>query len=988
MTASPGKYTVCLQAWNARGTDTVCKQDYITVTNSYYMCSGSGSLAAADPEGYIFGPSGPNFSYTRSQIGGCPGFLLAPCADSVYLFIERIKMLPGDSLVFYNGSSASAPKIRTVGASTTGQLALPDSSKTIKGGRNVFVAFKLGSASVPNPYDSAGFSIHWTIKPASYPKPTAKFDFPDTVYSNGPVSYSNKSTGTLVQFSWDTDGNGSFDSTTANPRRTFVITTPTLKRICLVAYNCVGSDTACKNSVFLPVTTKPVARFEVDKITGFNTDTFYFNDKSLNGPATWKWTFTGGGFQFLNSTSPTDKSPSVRFVQQRQYTVKLVVCNQYGCDSITKDNYINIGAYGNFNPVIGPGDVTNGIGISKVILAGIDTSVNPYSPAFQLITGAQLGIMYRGVNYPLTVSRLNANQNMDRKVWIDYNLNGLFEDNGELVMNESAGTTLSKTVNIRIPDDQRIGTTRMRVAVGLPDASPTLSSLTAYIGSARDFIISFPMDTIKPVLALNGASVMSVEIHKPYVDPGVTAIDNLEGDISAKYQIVGAVDTSRVGPNFVSYIVSDLYGNVSDTVKRLVFVELNRSGPTITLKGSPIVRTEVNRSYIDSGSVALDNTGADISNQVIVSGYVDTSRLGSYTLTYRITDAFGLSATALRTVIVRDTTKPVIMPAPGKSNPYIQEVGTFFDPLKAVVVKDNYNTNLFPSYSGLVDVNNVGRYYVVYDARDLSGNIADEFILTVDVKDTVPPTISLNGDNPYTLEVFTPFSDPFVIVNDNFWPKSTITVTSTGNVNTSKIGSYVKTYTAIDPSGNRATVSRTINVVKTSLPVIRVLGDDPYNIPRFGTYVEQGVFIDDVYYTDDQLQKLLIVDKSGVHTDVPGLYYVTYDVTDPSGNRAETVRRTVNVSIVSTGMHEANAANGFSIYPVPTSGLLNVDAIAGTEIRSIAVFNMLGEQVLMVKNETGNRSMKLNIGDKNSGVYVLKVETGMGSFTRKVNLVK
>ena len=36
-------------------------------------------------------------------------------------------------------------------------------------------------------------------------------------------------------------------------------------------------------------------------------------------------------------------------------------------------------------------------------------------------------------------------------------------------------------------------------------------------------------------------------------------------------------------------------------------------------------------------------------------------------------------------------------------------------------VVDNYNTNLYPTYTGTVDVNNVGRYYVVYNARDLSG---------------------------------------------------------------------------------------------------------------------------------------------------------------------------------------------------------------------------------------------------------------------------
>jgi PKD repeat protein len=991
----PGKYTVCLQAWNARGTDTVCKQDYITVTNSYYMCSGSGSLQATDDEGYIFGPSGPNFSYTRSQISGCPGFLLAPCADSIYLYVERIKMLPGDSLIFYNGSNASAPKLRTVGASTTGQLPLADSAKTTRGGRNIFVAFKLGSASVPSPYDSAGFSIHWTIKPASFTKPTAKFVFPDTLYSNSPVVYKNQSTGTLVKYSWDTDGNGFYDSTVANPTRSFVITTPTLKHICLVAYNCVGSDTSCHNVIFLPVTTKPVARFGVDKITGFNTDTFYFKDLSLNGPANWKWTFTGGGFQFLNGTSPTDKEPNIRFVQQRQYTVKLVACNVYGCDSITKDLYINIGAYGNFNVVSSGGDPTNGIGISRVEFAGIDTSTNPYSPVYQLVTGNQQGTLYRGVNYTLTVSRPSISQNMDRKVWIDFNMNGLFEDNeGELVMNEINAATLSKSVSIRIPDNQRTGSTRMRVAVGLPDASPSLNPLSAYIGAARDYIINFPTDTVKPIIVLSGANVMSVEIHKPYVDPGVAAVDNLEGDISSRYQIIGSVDTSTVGPNYLSYVVSDLYGNVSDTAKRLVFVELNRTGPSISLKGATIVRSEVNRSYTEPGWIALDNNNNDISSLVQVIGTVDTAHLGSYTLTYKITDAFGLTASANRLVIVTDTTKPVIVPVRG--NPYTHQVGLFFDPLAAVRVTDNYNINLIPTYSGVVDVNNVGRYYVVYDARDVSGNIADEYVLTVDVKDTIPPTIQLNGDNPFVLDVFATFSDPYVIVNDNYWPKNTINVTTTGTVDNTKLGSYVKTYTATDPSGNKASVSRTINVVDRTSPEIRILGDNPVNLPRWHVFVEPGVALVDNYNTDAEMRPMLIVANSlplnaegKPFGNEEGVYSVKYKVRDLSGNQSAEVERVINVIEPVTGIAELlDFDHAVSVYPNPSNGVMSIRVLKPVSGNiDVVVYNVIGKEVYHTSVPGAmTTTQELNLGDVASGIYMMKVQVNGKEFVRKIQV--
>jgi PKD repeat protein len=270
-----------LQAWNARGDDTVCIKDYIEVVNSVNVCSGSSSSSKLE-EGFLFGPSGPNFSYTRSQLTGCQGFLLEPCADSVYLFVERIKMLPSDTLVIHNGTSSSAPILAKLGGNGIQNLPAAIRNNGVRGGNRIFVRFQVGAQAVPNPYDSAGFSVRWAIKPASYGKPNASMSLQDTIYSLQPVQFSSTSKGTLMNYAWDGDGNGIYDSTAANFTRSFLITTPQYRRVCLVAYNCVGSDTTCKNVLFLPITNSPTARLGVDKVQGFNTDTFRFKDLSTN----------------------------------------------------------------------------------------------------------------------------------------------------------------------------------------------------------------------------------------------------------------------------------------------------------------------------------------------------------------------------------------------------------------------------------------------------------------------------------------------------------------------------------------------------------------------------------------------------------------------------------------------------------------------------------------------------------------------------------
>ena len=75
--------------------------------------------------------------------------------------------------------------------------------------------------------------------------------------------------------------------------------------------------------------------------------------------------------------------------------------------------------------------------------------------------------------------------------------------------------------------------------------------------------------------------------------------------------------------------------------------------------------------------------------------------------------------------------------------------------------------------------------------------------------DTTPPVITIVGDNPATVELGSSYTDA----------GATVTVITSGSVNTSTLGSYTITYTATDGSGNTSTASRTVNVVDTTAPV-------------------------------------------------------------------------------------------------------------------------------------------------------------------------
>ena len=65
--------------------------------------------------------------------------------------------------------------------------------------------------------------------------------------------------------------------------------------------------------------------------------------------------------------------------------------------------------------------------------------------------------------------------------------------------------------------------------------------------------------------------------------------------------------------------------------------------------------------HIDPGYIAIDDFNHYVTDNVIVSGTVDTGMLGTYTLQYDVSDSSGnMAIIQNRTVIVADLTAPVM----------------------------------------------------------------------------------------------------------------------------------------------------------------------------------------------------------------------------------------------------------------------------------------------------------------------------------------
>jgi hypothetical protein len=101
--------------------------------------------------------------------------------------------------------------------------------------------------------------------------------------------------------------------------------------------------------------------------------------------------------------------------------------------------------------------------------------------------------------------------------------------------------------------------------------------------------------------------------------------------------------------------VSDANTNEAIQVTRTVIVQ-DTTAPVITLTGEAEVTIEVGSTYTDAGATAEDNYDGDISDSIVVNGEVDTNTVGSYTITYDVSDSSGnLASSISRTIIVMTT---------------------------------------------------------------------------------------------------------------------------------------------------------------------------------------------------------------------------------------------------------------------------------------------------------------------------------------------
>ena len=286
----------------------------------------------------------------------------------------------------------------------------------------------------------------------------------------------------------------------------------------------------------------------------------------------------------------------------------------------------------------------------------------------------------------------------------DYQLNIIATDAA------SNATTLAYQVNVLDLDD-----TAPVITDSTSGSSDVNENQTAVTSFTADESVTWSLSgTDSGLFAISSSGVLTFASAPDYENPA-------DADTNNDYQLNIIATDAASNATTLAYQVNVL--DLDDTSN------IDSTAPVISVtSGTDTV--ELGATWTDAGATA------DGGETVTTSGSVDTSTVGTYTITYSATDASGNTSSETRTVTVVDTTAPVISVTSGTDT--VELGATWTD---AGATADGGET---VTTSGTVDTSTVGTYTITYSATDASGNTSSE-TRTVTVVDTTAPVISVTS---------------------------------------------------------------------------------------------------------------------------------------------------------------------------------------------------------------------------------------------------
>jgi len=1014
-----GVWAVCLKASNVIGSSSqYCKVGYITVQRTSFNMGPATSLPAniiTATSGTIYDKGGPTGNYTAPESN--LEALIAPCgASSVSLDFTVFALNANANLKIYDGVNALGTPLHTGSGFTAGNA--PSGTLTANSG-TMYLLWNSTAGAV-----AAGFEANWSSVAGTGSAPIAGITLPGSiVYNSVFVDFMDASLNAEgnTDFKWTITGpSGSQTYNTRNVLQTVFTTNGTYTASLLVT-SCDGRTSTATKTFNVVLPNSPTALdFTADSrrpSVGDNVTLTATSDKANR----WEWSiFPQVGYSVVGAANDAVNNRTFLFTAAGAYTVQLRGFNTKDTSAseatVVKTAYVIV-----VQPCIPTISVSpsTDVAISYVSIEDAtsgDIYENESTTGVEYTDFSSLGIiqMNFGGVYNFTVKRNTNINDMTRKIWVDWNVDGDFDDAGETVAEETTpGTSLSWSGSFTVPSTAFEANTLLRVGVSY-DTDPnepcgaSQNAAANRVGEFEDYAIRVVNDGDKPVITLVGMDTVYVEQNASpaYSTAGATAFDASQGDLTSSLIMTADLDQTLPGIYYEDWNVSDASGNPAAQITRVIYVVADQTAPVITVNGSADSTIEVGSSWVDLGATAIDNKEGDISSAIVITDNVNANVLGDYTVVYSIQDNQGNASTATRNIHVVDTENPVITNANADKSGAcwsveVQLQNIFADLTSAT---DNYNSignglefkaNPAAAQGGAaVDTRFQGTTTVTYTATDESGNVTTQCVDYV-VRDYVPPVIDLRTLDIVYHPVGSIYTPVAPTATDNLYNSTEISLTGTSNVDGFTLGTYQDEYTATDAAGNVSTKIRTVMVIDNINPVIAGKNGGVLRV-GVGSSVNaiDYILFSDNYDAPATLKANHTLVYNDINLAVAGIYTAVFRTEDNSGNVSDDYTLYVDCEytydVVTGSVTDIAMDDLLSVYPNPTTGviILNTNLPENQEV-NIAVYNTMGQEVAAVQNgKVSNGQYSIDLTNQSNGIYYVKMNLNGNIITKKVVLNK
>lgn len=234
-------------------------------------------------------------------------------------------------------------------------------------------------------------------------------------------------------------------------------------------------------------------------------------------------------------------------------------------------------------------------------------------------------------------------------------------------------------------------------------------------------------------------------------DIQATVNDELDGNIQVTSDFAEKVNQNKVGIYPVKLDAVDIYGNKANSVTIYVQIE-NKIAPTLEkIKDQTIEATDkLSELSAIFGIEASDYmTGESLTITYTPDQSIQGNVPGTYPIKVSTKDTAGNTTESNVVLTIVDTTAPTFTAKQSSKKIEINTAApnwlTFFG-IQAIDIVDGDDTKQVKVDASEVKLAQLGEYHVYFTVTDQTGNVANQFITTVQVVDTTPPTLLVTKD--------------------------------------------------------------------------------------------------------------------------------------------------------------------------------------------------------------------------------------------------